>query len=61
MGSGDHYYEDFFREMDKDECKKRLGLSNKKKYLLFTDSNKKVRWFFLTFAQSVPEGPSVGM
>lgn len=35
--------QDFFRPMDKKECKKLLGLEECKRYLLFTDSNKKVR------------------
>jgi len=35
--------QDFFYPMDKYECKKKLGLLHEKRYLLFTDSNKKVR------------------
>jgi len=35
--------QDFFIPMNKDICKDQLGLDKNKKYLLFTDSNKKVR------------------
>lgn len=30
---------DFFKPMDREECKKRLGLNEKKDYVLFVDSN----------------------
>lgn len=35
--------QDFFIPMDKEKCKEDLGLDRNKRYLLFTDSNKKVR------------------
>lgn len=35
--------QDLFKPMDKEECKRKLGLDSNKRYLLFTDSNKKVR------------------
>ena len=35
--------QDFFHPMEKDDCKKLLGLSLEKRFILFTDSNKKVR------------------
>lgn len=35
--------QDLFRPMDKDDCKRQLGLYNDKRYVLFTDSNRKVR------------------
>lgn len=35
--------QDFFRPLDKEECKKELGLDTSIRYLLFTDSNKKIR------------------
>lgn len=35
--------EDFFRPLNKTECRKRLGLDENKKYILFMDSNKRVR------------------
>ena len=34
---------DFFRPMDKDECKKKLGWDSDKKYILYMDSNKGTR------------------
>lgn len=35
--------QDFFRPMDKGDCKLQLGLEKDKKYLLFMDSTKKIR------------------
>ncbi len=35
--------QDFFHPMDKEECKRALGLDPKKRYILFMDSNKRVR------------------
>lgn len=34
---------DFFRPMDKDECKKELGWDSNKHYILYMDSNKGIR------------------
>lgn len=35
--------QDFFRPMDKEECRRKLGLDNSKIYIMYMDSNKGVR------------------